>query len=507
MRPQAPATPYCPKTPHVRIGVTAGAMLVAGLLTGLLAAPAVNAEDWPQFRGHNATGVSTQSKNLPVEFSYQDPDKLVWSATVGEGIGCPVIAAGRVCVTAMVDKQKFGVFCFDAATGRPLWRRELATGALPAIMSPNTQASSTPAMDDERVYVYFSTLGLLALDAKDGKDIWKHAVPEPSYLLGWGAAHSPIVYRDMVILNQDDDRSPFLLALDKRTGEVRWRTPRPEMLAGYAVPVVCRAGEREDIVVAGTGKLIGYDPATGKQRWTCNSLLRTIMTSPAVQDDVIYVSVQSFGDTDRVLKHALLQWKDTNQDGKLDKTEIGESFWDKFDAGDRDRDGFLVDDEIDAAFQSPTNLVGGGDIVQAIRGGGQGDVTKTHMLWNLDHKVSSNIASPLVVDGRVLVVKKGGISSSFDARSGEPVWLQKRIRNFGNYYASPIAGDGKIYVMGENGFLVVLKQGPELEILARNDMGESCIATPAIADGRIYVRTLTRLYCFAEPSQNQDTQP
>jgi outer membrane protein assembly factor BamB len=379
-----------------------------------------------------------------------------------------------------------------------LWKRDFETGPLPSIMPPNEQASTTPASDGERVYVYFSTVGLLAFDLQDGKLLWKRPIQLPFYLLGWGAAHSPIVYEDMVIFNQDDDLDPFLLALDKFTGEVRWRTLRPEMLAGYAVPVICKASGQTDIVVAGSGKLKGYDPKTGKERWTCNTLLRTIMTTPAVVDDTIFVSVQSYGDTDRVLKFALLQWKDTNQDKKLDKSEFDKAFWDKFDKGDRNKDGFLEDTEIDAAFQAPTNMVGGGNIIQAIKGGGQGDVSKTHMLWNLDNTAPSNIASPLVVDGRLFVVKKGGISGCFDAKSGETIWPKERINNFGNYYASPIAGDGKIYVMGENGYLMVLKQGDQVEILAKNDMGESCTATPAIADGRIYVRTLTKLYCFSK---------
>ncbi len=466
------------------------------LLALFLLSSSALAEEWPQFRGPNATGVSSESKNLPVEFSYQE--KVLWSAELGEGIASPVISHGKLFSTAMVEEQKFAVFGFDAKSGKQLWRKEFDTGKLPAIMSPNTHASSTPATDGERVYVYFSTLGLMALNCDDGQLLWKHPIPMPQYLLGWGAAHSPIVYKDSVIFCQDDDRAPFLIALDKHSGEVRWNTPRPEMLAGYAVPVICRAGGREDLVIAGSGKLKGYDPKTGKELWTCNSLLRTIMTSPVVANDKIYIGIQSYGDADRTLKFALLQWKDTDQDGRLQKSELPDSFGQKFDRGDKNKDGYLVDDEIDAAFQAPTNMSGGGDTIQAVRGGGRGDVTKTHLLWNLDHKASSNIASPLVVDGRLLVVKKGGISACFDAADGKTIWMKKRIRNLGNYYASPVAGDAKIYVMGENGFLVVLQQGPKPEVLAKNDMGESCIASPAIADGRIFVRTISKLYCFSE---------
>ena len=470
--------------------------LALSLATAARSVAAVHAEDWPQFRGPNATGVSQESTNLPVEFS--STENVAWSVELGKGIACPVIADGRLFATAMVGEQTFAVFGFDSTTGEEIWRQEFETGPLPEIMAPNEHASSTPATDGQWVYVHFSTLGLLALDATDGKVLWKQPLERPFYLMGWGAANSPIVYQNMVLFNLDDDLAPFLLAVDKYTGEQIWRTERPEMLGGYAVPVIVRADGRDDVVVAGSGKLKGYDPATGAERWTCNTLLRTIMTSPAVVDDRIYISLQSYGDTARVLKFALLQWTDTNQDGRLDKTELDEAFWSKFDKGDQDQDGFLVDDEIDAAFQAPTNLVGGGTTIQAVRGGGSGDVTKTHVVWNIDNKSPSNIASPLVADGQVFVVKKGGISASFDADTGETTWQKKRIRNLGNYYASPIAGDGKIYVMGENGYIVVLEQGPELKILAKNDMGETTTATPAIADGRIYIRTLTKLYCVAD---------
>ena len=473
-------------------------LALAVILVALVPA-ALRAEDWPQFRGPNATGISTESKNLPVEFSHDSG--VLWSAEVGEGIACPVISRGRVVITAMTGEETLAVICFDAKGGEELWRQEIETGPLPAITPPNTQASSTPATDGERAYVYFSTLGVMAFDLDDGDLAWTHKTPLPYYLLEWGAAHSPIVFEDLVVLAQDDDLAPFVVALDKQTGDVRWRTPRPDMLGGYSLPVICTANGQTDVVIAGSGKLKGYDPKTGKERWTCNTLLRTIMTTPAVQDDTIYISVQSYGDTGRVLKFALLQWKDTNQDGKLTKDEFDESFYAKFDKGDKNKDGVLIDDEIDAAFQSPDNMVGGGNIIQAIRGGGRGDVTESHMVWNIENTSPSNIASPLVTEGRLFVVKKGGISACFDTANGETVWMKKRIRNLGNYYASPIAGDGKIYVMGENGYMTVLEQGPKLKVLAKNDLGDSCVATPAIADGRIYVRTLNKLFCFSNEAK------
>jgi outer membrane protein assembly factor BamB len=315
--------------------------------------------------------------------------------------------------------------------------------------------------------------------------------------MDWGAGGSPIVYQDVVIFNQDDDLASNLFAIEASTGKLRWKTDRSEMLAGYAVPVMCEANGRTDLVVSGSGKLKGYDPATGKELWTCNTLLRTMMTSPVVRGDKIYVAVQSYGDETRTLKYALLEWLDTNQDGQLARAEVPKEFWERFDQSDKDKSGNLNGGELDTAFQSATNQSGGGNTIQAVRGGGTGDVTDSHVVFNLHNRSPSNLCSPLVVGEQILVVKKGGLSSSFDAETGATHWELNRIRNIGDYYGSPVAGDGKIYVPGENGFIVVLEQGPKLKILSKNDIGESCLATPAIADGRLYVRGRNSLFCFA----------
>ena len=459
----------------------------------------VRAEDWPQFRGPNGSAVVGATYSLPVEFSATQ--NLKWQAPLGEGISSPIVVGGRVIVTGMAADQKFAVYCFDAAGGKLLWQQEFDTGKLPRITPPNSQASSTPASDGKRVYVYFSTLGLVALNVEDGLIAWKKSLPAPAYLMDWGAAVSPIVHGGKVFFNQDDDLAPTLFAFDSATGADCWKTDRSDMLAGYAIPVICEANGQTDVVVAGTGKLKGYDPETGIERWSCNTLLRTIMTSPVVRDGVIYIANQSYGDENRTIKFALLEWLDTNQDGKLARDEIPKEFWKRFDASDKDHNGFIEGDELDTAFQSADNMVGGGATIQAIRGGGRGDVTATHVVWRNQYKVKappSNLTSPLVVGDQLFLVKKGGLSSSFDAATGKSQWELSRIRNIGDYYASPVAGDGKIYVVGENGFVMVLAQGATLNILAKNDLGEPCIASPAIADGRLFFRSREKLFCISE---------
>lgn len=450
------------------------------------------ADDWPQFRGINGSGVSTEDSELPTEFSFETAK---WSAKIGDGIGSAIVAGERVFSTGLTDEQVFSVFCHDVATGKEHWRQDLDTGDLPRITPPNSHASSTPATDGERVYVFFSTLGLLAFDAATGVELWRHKLPAAAYLMDWGPGASPIVHDGRVIFCQDDDLNPFVKAVDAKSGEELWRSNRPEMLAGYALPVISEVDGRADLVIAGSGKLKGYDPATGEERWVCNSILRTIMTSPVVVDDKIYVAVQSYGDSTRTLKFALMQWLDTNQDGLLERDETPVEFHERFDLSDKNKDKSIDEEEIETAFQHPDNLVGGGNTIQAVRGGGSGDVTDTHLVWNIDNKSPSNLTSPLVINGRLHVVKSGGISSCFNAADGAEVWGRTRLRNFGDYYASPIAGDGKIYFAGRNGYVVVIDDSAELNIIAKNDMGEEILATPAISNGRIFIRTRESLIC------------
>lgn len=471
-------------------------MRALGILAVLvLAANGLRAEDWPQFRGPNSNGLSP-GRGLPTTFSHKE--KVRWQATLGEGLACPVIVGGKVVSTAMTGPKTFAVFCHDAVDGRELWKRSWDAGNLPRILVQNSPASATPACDGKHLVVYLSTRGLMGLDVADGRERWRHPLPVPAYLMDWGAANSPIIYKDLAIFCQDDDLLPYVVALETATGRERWRTPRTEMLAGYSVPVLCTANGRTDLIIAGTGKLKGYDPATGRERWTCNTLPRTVMTTPVAHDGIIYAAVQSYGDPNRILKKALLDWLDTNQDGKLARSEVPTEFVERLDASDKNKDGFLIGDELDTAFQHPSNMVGGGNTIQAVRAGGSGDVTKTHVLWNLPISAPSNLSSPLVSNGRLLVVKQGGLSTCVETATGKVLWERERVRNFGEYYASPIAGDGKIYVAGRNGVVVVLADEPKLRVLARNDMGGEIQATPGIADGRIYIRTRQKLFCVGE---------
>ncbi|GDY08902.1 hypothetical protein LBMAG52_23880 [Planctomycetia bacterium] len=475
----------------------------------------VQAEDWPQFRGPNCTGISTGTKPLPVKFSATE--NIRWSAKVGGGVGGSVIAAGRVFVSGMTADETVSLFAFDAATGKKLWQRDWATGSLAEVHATNSQASATPAADADRVYFYFSTLGLLTVEAGTGKDVWQRKLPTPFFVFKWGPGMSPVLYRDLVLFCQDDDLNPAFYAFDKATGKLRWKDERLDMAVNYSHPVVCTVGGRDEIVVAGTGMLTGYDPESGKRRWSAKVMLRNIKTTPVSLDGVIYISVQSGAIANQWLASVDRDEKSGNNDNKLDKAEIQrfvgkqtipEAFFQKtFDRGDLNKDGFLEGRELDVAFLHPDNFAGAdfrttGDaaaeqFILAVRGGGQGDVTQTHLLWKHKTKNTDHIVSPFVSDGRMFLVKEGGISTVFNTKLGEPVRGPKRIGSGGGYFASPVFGDGKIYLASENGNVVVLKNTADYEELAVNDVGESIIATPAIADGRLFIRTRTQLLCIA----------
>lgn len=462
------------------------------------------ADDWPQFRGNNCSGVSNTKAPLPVTFS--DKERVKWSVKLGDGIGSPVIADGRVFTSAMIDENTIGLVAYDIATGIELWKREWPVGDADEIHATNSHAGTTPAADSERVYFYFSTLGMVGLDAKTGKDIWQKKLPVPYFIFKWGAGMSPVLHKDLVIFCQDDDLHPAIYAFDKKTGDIRWTDDRNDMACSYSHPVICETPTGDEIVVAGTGMLIGYDPATGKRLWYARTLLRNIKTTPVCRDGIVYISLQSRGIANQWL--ASIDRAETgNSDDKIQKEEVQkffgkrpvpEAFYKKtFDRGDLNKDGVLEGKEIDIAFLPPGNEAGASfdskapedEFVLAVKGGGRGNVTNTHVLWKHPTKHTDHIVSPLVVNDRMFLVKCGGIATCFETGKGKKLYGPGRINSAGDYFASPVYGDGKIYIAGENGNIVVVRDAPELDILAVNDMGDSILGTPAIADGALFVRT------------------
>jgi len=459
------------------------------LVSALLAS-----SDWPQFRGPNAAGVS-EDVNLPVSFGPQQ--NVFWKTPVPLGNSSPVVAGDKVYLTGF-EKDRLLTIALDRATGRVLWQQEAPRPRKQIIERPaNGPASASPVSDGQNVYVFFQDFGLLAY-GPEGRELWRMPLGPVSNPFGHGA--SPILAGNTLLMNVDQDTGSFLLAINKRNGRVLWRRERPLAQRGYSTPVLYRdAAGTEQVIVAGSYRLSGYDARTGKELWWIRRLPWQIKPTPVVSGNEIYFVTYS-GDSDPGDQEIVPSFEealaklDLNRDGRLSKNEITDpKAKDRFEEYlDLDDSGYL--EERDWKQYQERRL--GENALRAYRLGGRGDVTDTHLLWKNSRSLP-NVPSPLVYSGVLYTLKEGGILTSYDVRTGA-ILKQARLQGaLGDYYASPVAGDGKIYTVSEEGKVTVIEAGPEWNVLIVNDLGDGCKGTPAIADGKLYVRTYATLYCFS----------
>jgi outer membrane protein assembly factor BamB len=461
------------------------------LLTLPFAAPA-RAADWPQFRGPNCSGRAATDAPLPAEIG--PGTNVVWKTALPPGHSSPVVAGDRVYLTAERERKLLTI-ALDRQDGRVLWEAEAPGAALEKIHKIGSHAQPSPAVDGERVVSFFGSYGLLCYD-RAGKLLWQR--PLGPFKNDFGAGSSPVLAGDWVILCQDHDQDSFLMALDRRTGETVWKTDRSEFLRGYCTPVLWDAGGRRQVVVAGTLRVAGYDLATGKEVWTVRGISRTVCMTPVVGDDgLLYVAGWSAGgDAEARIRvepfDAVIQRLDRNGNGKLEAGELTTGpMAERFTQVDVDKDGSITREEYER-FRGLFDK--GQNVVLAVRPGGAGDVTDTHVAWKNTRQVPF-CASPLYHGGHVFTLKDGGLLSCLDARDGKPL-KSDRLPAHGNYYSSPVAGDGKVYLLSERGELTVVSAAADWRVLAASAFEEDAYATPALADGRIYLRTAGHLYCF-----------
>jgi outer membrane protein assembly factor BamB len=450
---------------------------------------------WPQFRGPNATGISEET-NLPTSFS--PGENVFWKAAVPMGNSSPVIAGDKVYLTGF-EKERLLTIAVDKQTGRVLWQRDAPRPRQQAIERPsNGPASASPVSDGRNVYVFFQDFGIVAY-GPDGKELWRMPLGPFNNPFGHGA--SPILAENTLIMNIDQDTGSYLLALDKNSGRILWRTERPLAQRGYATPVLHRDSDGTlQVLVAGSYRLSGYDVQSGKEVWWIGRLPWQIKPTPVVSGNEVYFVTYS-GESDPgaqekvpSFEEALAKW-DLNKDGKLSKDEITEpGAKGRFDEYlDLDDTGFL--EERDWKQYQERRL--GENGLRAYRLGGKGDLTESHLLWK-NARSLPNVPSPLVYRGVLYTLKEGGILSSFDMRTGEIIKQGRLDGALGDYYASPVAADGKIFVVSEEGKAAVIQAGAQWQLLKVNDLGDGCKGTPAISDGMLYIRTFGTLYCFAK---------
>jgi outer membrane protein assembly factor BamB len=462
-------------------------------LTLLLAMTAsVNAGDWPQFRGPNG-GVAVGGQKLPAEIG--PSTNVLWKTGLPPGHSSPVVHGQRIFVNAVRGKDLL-TLALDRRTGKQLWEVKAPHEAREKIHSIGSQAQCTPATDGERVGSFFGSSGLICYDAATGKQLW--FLPMGPFKNDFGAANAPLIVGGVVIVGQDHDCDSFLMAVDKIKGHTIWRTDRSEFPVGFANPIVWDvAGERQ-IVMAGTLRVVGYDYTSGKELWTVRGMARVMNMTPSVRaDGTLYVAGYAAGADPgaRIVAppwNEMLEKYDANKNGTLEENELPTGdLKQRFSLIDRDKDGHITKDEYEGMqkiFEAAQNRV------VAIKPGGTGDITQSHVLWSQSKQIPF-VPSPLLYKNHLFMVKNGGIISSLDAKTGKST-KQERGAAAADYYASPVGGDGKVYLFSQNGEATVISADPQWQVLHTAKFDEDIFATPAIVDGRIYLRTAKHLYCF-----------
>ncbi|HUT34540.1 MAG TPA: PQQ-binding-like beta-propeller repeat protein [Planctomycetota bacterium] len=383
--------------------------------------------DWPGWRG-DGSGIGPEA-GLPLRWDTET--NIAWKTPMpGKGNSSPVVHAGRIFLTAWDDAGRTrSVLCLDAKDGKLLWQRDLTADVVAKTTHKNGYASSTAVVggvSSPRVFAFFDSPGLVALDP-DGKLLWTR--PLGPFKSDWGMASSPILYKDSVVQVCDDDGGGFIVGVDAVTGEVRWRTPRPDPRQ-YATPILIEHQGKPQIVVNGM-TVVGYEPATGRELWRCRGMNHLCSPSAVYADGVVYAA--------------------SGRNGPA----------------------------------------------MAIDPGGSGDVTETHVRWFLPIG-GPYVVSPIVCPLPCLPGDNGHMR--FVGPDGSVV-LEHRLG--GHFTASPVGADGKLYWTNELGKTHVLDvsqvaaERPALRLLATNPLGERVYASPAIADGRLYIRTSKSLFCIA----------
>jgi outer membrane protein assembly factor BamB len=466
-------------------------LAVAALLLTMLrpAADAPDAEDWSRFRGPNGSGISTSTR-LPAEFG---PDtNVVWKTEVPFGHSSPVLTRDRIFLTA-ARGDRLVTIGLDRRTGQILWERPAPRPRVEKLDARNGPAGPTPATDGTNVYVFFADFGLLSYDV-DGRERWRVPLGPFNNLYGMGA--SPVLADDAVILTCDQNTDSFIIAVAQRDGRIRWKTPRPEAHSGHSTPILFKSDNGPtQVLVPGSFLLTAYSARSGEKIWWVRGLSFELKSTPVLSGDTLYINgfgtprnqpgaqpvIPPFGEITRqyadeagVVRLSAMpngtsrSWIDLNSNGEISAGE-----WDYYRAAMASENGML-----------------------AIRLGGRGDVTDTNVRWKY-HKAVPQLPSPIVYQNVLYMVNDGGIVTALHPESGAEI-AQGRLKGaIDHYYASPVAADGKVFMLSEKGKVAVLPPGGRLDPIAVNDLADDIYATPAISDGKIYVRTRGWLFCFA----------
>ena len=444
--------------------------LALSLFCLCLAASAARAQNWPQFRGANASGVA-EGRPAPVKWDAAKAENLRWKTPIpGLGHSSPVVWGDKVFVTTAVtsapkDETRYGLYgdvepvkddprhtwklyALDKRTGKVLWER-VAYEGLPKVKRhpKSTHADSTPATDGRVVVALFGSHGLYAYDTS-GKLLWKQDLGllnpgwfyDPDYQ--WEHGSSPVIYKNLVIVQADIQKDSFIAAYDLKTGKQVWKTLREGELPGWGTPTVYEGKARAELVTTGARYVRGYDPLTGKELWRLGPMSEITTPTPIAAFDLIFV----------------------------------------------------------ASGYAPVQPI------YAIRPGATGDISlkddkesSEFVAWS-KKRGGPYMPTPVVYGELLYTVSNQGVVTAYQAKTGERVYQQRIADRGGAFTASPVGSDGKLYLSSEDGEIFVVRAGPKHELLSVNPMGEVLMATPAISDGMLIVRGINHVFAVAEPA-------
>jgi outer membrane protein assembly factor BamB len=423
---------------------------LAVLMLGTLA-PVISAAEWTRFRGPDGLGTAAD-KDVPVTFGPKE--NVLWKTEIpGKGNSSPIVSKGKVFLeTAAKDASSRSLVCVDAKTGKIDWKKDLK-GAFAKTHDLNSLASSTPAADGERVYAVFWDGKHISLTAWDyaGKQLWNRDLG--GYVSQHGPGLSPMVVGDRVILNVDQDDLAEVMAFDAKTGNPIWKKSRAAFRASYPTPFLLEKDGKQEVIVSSTAGVTAYDPKDGAVIWNWTWI-----------------------------------WKPDPKAGKKGNAKGGPG------GPLRNVGGPIYHDGMIYAISGD----GGGDrCMVAIKAGPSGDITENGLVWE-KKKETPYVPMALAHGDYVFwVTDKENKAVCVEAKTGNVVWSE-RLGGTSQVTASPVLIDGKIYSVTMAGRVYVFDAAPKFNLLAENDLKEEVEASPAVADGKLFIRGATHLICIGK---------
>jgi outer membrane protein assembly factor BamB len=443
--------------------------------------------EWLQFRGPNGTGVA-EGFALPAEFSATK--NLAWKTSVPFARSSPVITADRIFLTA-TEGDKLITLALDRKTGKLLWRRDAVRARHMTIYKANDGASPTPVSDGKNVFAFFAELGLISY-GPDGKERWR--VPLGPFNSFYGMGGSPVLVGNTLVMVCDQRTDSFIVAVDARNGKELWKKSRPNFEA-YSTPAIYQPKDGPaQVIVLGSQSVDAYSLDKGERLWWVTKIGSYPKGVPVLGTEMVYVIGEGADEPFLPPFDEMLKQFDANKDQRIHRDEVKSQAeaLEHFGWLDANNDGFIERAEHD--FIRNSTISGHG--LTAVRLAGRGDLTSSNVVWRVQ-KGYPGIPTPLVYRGVMYLMKEGGIVSSLDPANGQVLKQGRTPNALEDYYASPVAGDGKIFVVSASGKVTVLKADAQWEIVATNDLDDEVWATPAIAGGNLYIRTRNALFAFA----------